>query len=79
MASSASTAGAGTHHVHDALMDDRDGLVGCLPATRRRPGQAELADIAAVDRAERAKPLLVVGAIEHQPIVGTRLLPASRA
>ena len=65
-------AGARADHVHDALRDDRRGFLGAggKPA---RPRHLEPADIAAVDLVERTEALLVVGAVEHQPVARRRI------
>src|SRR5262249_42951355 len=58
--------------VHDALIDDRDGLVGASRHSAR-PRELKPGDGVAVDLSERTETLLVVGAIEHEPIVGGRI------
>lgn len=59
--------GAGHKHVKDAAVHDGRGLLSAGRQTTR-PGYSELADIVLSDLAERTKAMLVVGAVDHQPV-----------
>ena len=63
---------AGIHHVHDAVVNDRDSF-GLPRAHAAFPGQVELSHILLVDLLQRAEALGIVGAAEHQPVVRARV------
>ena len=70
-------AAARRDNIHHALTDDRGQFLRALRKATD-PGHTQLADIGAVDFFERANPLLVIGAVEHQPVrrigIGKNLL-----
>ena len=58
--------------VHHAPVDERRRLVHAV-RHRPRPGEAQVADVLRVHPVERAVPLAVVGAPEHQPVARGRI------
>ena len=60
-------------HEHDAVVDDRRGLVAFIDAGRKRPRRLQILGVGGVDLVERAVALPVIGpAVEH-PVAGFRI------
>jgi len=65
--------GSGRLQVHDAVVRQRDSLLRA-GALGDRPGQFELAHVGLIDLLQRRETLRIVGAVEHQPVVGAGIL-----
>ena len=59
-------------HVHDAVVDDGRRFLRPLRQAAGE-GHAQIRDVRLVDLVERAETLLVIGAADHQPVVGWRV------
>ena len=60
-------AGAGFDQVHDPVVDEWSRLLHSRRKSQR-PGQRESGDVVAVDLVEWTEALLIVGAVDHEPI-----------
>src|SRR6516165_12129091 len=59
-----------SRHEHDAVVDDRRGLMAFVDASRKGPRWLQILDVGRVDLVERAVPLAVISAPVEHPVAG---------